>query len=425
MTPAQSDKALTRVELFGGPLARIRDEEITFSPHQMAVVALLFGHRDGRISRAEVIWLIWGVDDGPVPRQKLRQLLSDVHERTQTRVVENNADPLQPDASLTSSDLGDFLQSLSSGRFLEAAETLQRGFAAALVPPTEAYADWIEARKVSLANGLRRAAASAWDEGVKVGDWDSARDAAEALYLLAPDHVLSLEKVMEARARVGRIASAEAAYAGYMESLPRDAKPSARLSELIAKVRTLASTPASPGPVAPRVPLIGRNRQLGEACTVFESVKSGRLNILLVSGEAGIGKTRLMEEVRTNAILEGFRCLHAQPVELERGIALNPIIDALSSVDLRPHLRALGDPWSAVISSFLPASWLEGPPGEIPYVQDRSLSRRLFDAFWMLFDRLAQEGPLCSSWTTSTGPTLQPLRFFTSCRDAGSRGRWE
>ena len=49
---------------------------------------------------------------------------------------------------------------------------------------------------------------------MKVGDWDSARDAAEALYLLAPDHVLSLEKVMEARARVGRIASAEAAYAG-------------------------------------------------------------------------------------------------------------------------------------------------------------------------------------------------------------------
>ena len=145
MTPAQSDKALTRVELFGGPLHASATRRSRSRRTRWHLVALLFGHRDGRISRAEVIWLIWGVDDGPVPRQKLRQLLSDVHERTQTRVVENNADPLQPDASLTSSDLGDFLQSLSSGRFLEAAETLQRGFAAALVPPTEAYADWIEA----------------------------------------------------------------------------------------------------------------------------------------------------------------------------------------------------------------------------------------------------------------------------------------
>ena len=88
MSRARSDEALTRVELFGGPVARIRDEEITFSPHQMALVALLFGNREGRISRAEVIRLIWQVDDGPVPRQKLRQLLRDVNRRMRTRLGE-------------------------------------------------------------------------------------------------------------------------------------------------------------------------------------------------------------------------------------------------------------------------------------------------------------------------------------------------
>ena len=425
MSRARSDKVLTRVELFGGPVARIRDEEITFSPHQMALVALLFGHRDGRISRAEVIWLIWAVDDGPVPRQKLRQLLSDVHHRMRTRVVENNADPLQPDASVTSSDLPDFLQSLSDGRLLDAAETLQLGFAARLSPTSAPLADWLEARRLSLANRLRRAAASAWDEGVKIDDWESAHDAAEALYLLAPNDVPALEKVIEARARIGRTASAEAAYASHVESLAPNTTGSDRLSRLMVRVRTLTGARFSVGPTAPIVPLIGRSTQLAEACRVFQRVRSGNLDLLLMSGEAGIGKTRLMEELRTKAILEGFRCLHARPVELERKIALNPIIDALSSVDLRPHLRALGDPWSAVISSFLPASWIDGPPGEIPYVQDSSLSRRLLDAFWMLFDRLAQESPTLLflddiHWADPT--TIALLQFMQRRWESGPLG---
>ena len=425
MSRARSNEALIRIELFGGPVARIRDEEITFSPRQMALVALLFGHREGRISRAEVIWLIWEVDDGPVPRQKLRQLLRDVQERMRTRIVENNADPLQPDASRTSSDLDDFHQSLSDGRLLDAAKTLQLGFAARLTSTSAALADWLDARRLSLANGLRRAAASAWDEGLKIDDWESAHDAAEALYLLAPDDVPSLEKVIEARARVGRPASAEAAYASHVESRSADAPASERLQQLMERVRTLEGAPPSVQPTSPIVPLIGRSAQMAEACTVFERVKGGNLDLLLVSGEAGIGKTRLIEELHTKAVLEGFRCLRARPVELERRIALNPIIDALSSVDLRPHLRALGDPWSAVISSFLPASWIDGPPGEIPYVQDSSLSRRLLDAFWMLFDRLAQEGPTLLflddiHWADST--TIALLQFMQRRWKSGPLG---
>ena len=425
MSRARSSKASTRVELFGGPVARIRGEEVTFSPHQMPLVALIFGHREGRISRAEAIWLIWEEDDGPGPRHKLRQLLRDVQERMEVRIVESNSDPLQADTSVTSNDLDDFFQSLDDGQLLNAAKILRLGFAANLTATSAPLADWLEGRRATFANKLRRAAAGTWDDCVTLDDWGSARDAAEALYLIAPDDEASVAKVIEARARVGRIASAEAAYASHVQSLAPDARASDRLDDLMVRVRALPDTPTSVGAGRPGVPLFGRSAQLAEASTIFESVQSGNLDLLLVSGEAGIGKTRLMEELRTKAVLEGFTCLLARPVELEQKIALNPIIDALESVDLRPHLLALGDPWRAVISSFLPASRIDGPPGEIPYVQDSSLSRRLLDAFWMLFDRLAQVGPTLLflddiHWADPT--TIVLLQFMQRRWESGPLG---
>jgi len=423
MSRTRSNKTITRVELFGGPVVRVREKEIPLSPYQMALVALLFGHREGRISRAEAIWLIWEEDDGRGPRQKLRQLLRDVHGRIGLRIVESNSDPLQPDSSVASSDLEDFAQALADGQLLNAAKTLHQGFASNLSPTSAALADWLEGRRLALANKLRRAATSSWDDRVALDDWESARDAAEALYLITPGDTANVERVIEARAHVGRTASAEAAYTSHLQSLETGTGASDRLDAPMVRIRTLAETPASVEAGRPRVPLFGRSTQLAEACTIFQSVESGNLELLLVSGEAGINKTRLMEELRTKAVLEGFRCLLARPVEveLERKIALNPIIDALVSVDLRPHLRALGDPWRAVISSFLPASRIDGP-------QERSrmyISRRLLDAFWMLFDRLAQEGPTLLflddiHWADPT--TISLLQFMQKRWGSGTLG---
>ncbi len=407
-------------------MARIRGEDITFSRYQMALVALVFGHREGRISRADVAWLIWEEDDGPGPRHKLRQLLVDVRKRLDLRVIDSMADPLEPDRSAAACDLEGLLDSLAAGRFAEAATTLSRGFATAInSPPSPAFADWLEGRRVSLERRVRRESADAWDERVRANAWPSALDAAEALYLIAPDDVPTLEKVIEARARTGRTASADAAYADHLASLTPGVKPAARLVELMARVGALGGETVSDRPAVPNVPLIGRTSQLAEARKVLESVRSGRLDLLFVSGEAGIGKTRFLEEVRTEAVLKGFTCLHAQSVELEQRIALNPIIDALSGLDLRPHLRALGDPWRPVISSFLPASAIDGPAGDIPYIQDSGLSRRLLDAFWMLFDRIAQEAPTLlflddMHWADPT--TIALVQFMQRRWDSGVLG---
>src|SRR5690606_33497390 len=169
-----------------------------------------------------------------------------------------------------------------------------------------------------------------WDEASAAGLWGDARDAAEALCMLAPDEVGAVEKLVEARARTGSVALAEEAFARYRERVGEDAVTS-RLEELVERVRKLRAAPATIelGTQEPPPPLVGRSSALEQARAIFEPVRAGQFGFVLVTGEGGIGKTRVLGALKDEALLEGFRCLHARSSEAERRIPLNSLVDAL------------------------------------------------------------------------------------------------
>jgi class 3 adenylate cyclase len=61
--------------------------------------------------------------------------------------------------------------------------------------------------------------------------------------------------------------------------------------------------------VVERAPLLGRDAERDELLRALSEAASGRGGLVMIGGEAGIGKTRLAEEIRVEAEKRGFRAL--------------------------------------------------------------------------------------------------------------------
>ncbi len=411
---ALSPVAGLTVELFGGPKVIARDEPIDLTSQQQAFVTVVFGHGAQGISRPRLGWVLWEEDESPRLRQRIRQLLHRTHERLNGVIVDAEADHLRPMAAGVECDLRRFEALLKRGSLAEAAGMLSHGLASRLGgTPGNAFEDWLLSRRAGLFEDLRKAASRRWDETSEAGLWGEARDAAEALYMHFPDDVGVATRVIESRARTGSLASAEAVLARLRESgVSKDT--AASLDELMLRVQRLRSTPVSASPDSdPRVPLVGRRSEIAQAVEGFRSMEDGSFRFVLLTGEGGIGKTRVLDEIRKEAVLAGYRCLSARPAEPERRIPLNPLADAFSEIDLAGHLRALGVPWRSVIGSLLPIDDDE-PIEEAPPIQEAHLSRRLMDALYFLLERVAAEEPTLLflddlQWADAT--TVTALQF--------------
>jgi tetratricopeptide (TPR) repeat protein len=326
-------------------------------------------------------------------------------------------DVLSPAWDVLPSDLAAFRVAMRDGSLQRALALEERGFASRLKRiPGEEYDDWLVARRARLRRELREAAARAWDTHQPDGAWRLARDAAEVLHVLDPDSQSALRNVVEARAMCGGFEAAEAAFAAFIDGIDGGAALEPETRALVERVRRLSGEReiGPPRDVSNAPPLVGRQEHLRTARAVLEGVRVGGFHFLVVQGDSGVGKTRLLDETRREAHIKGFRCLQARSAELERHIPLNPLIDAFGHPDVGRHLRDLDDPWRAVIAALLPhlPDGMQRP--SVPPIAESSLSRRLYDAFAMLFARLAEDEPTILflddlQWADAT--TIAVLQF--------------
>jgi DNA-binding CsgD family transcriptional regulator len=75
--------------------------------------------------------------------------------------------------------------------------------------------------------------------------------------------------------------------------------------------------------------LFGRDRELSEADTALDAAASGTPQVLLVGGDAGIGKTTLVKTVTDEAGDRGFRVLVGHCLDIDDGVGLRPVHEAL------------------------------------------------------------------------------------------------
>jgi DNA-binding CsgD family transcriptional regulator len=138
--------------------------------------------------------------------------------------------------------------------------------------------------------------------------------------------------------------------------------------------------------------LVGRASELARLLALLDSVAAGEARVALVSGDAGVGKTRLVTELTTRARERGFTVLAGRCAELGDSVPYLPLADALRSVV--GEASALVTELVAdrpVLGRLLP----EHGPGDADRADGRELARQqLFGAVLGLLSELAESSPV-------------------------------
>src|SRR6188508_1943627 len=80
------------------------------------------------------------------------------------------------------------------------------------------------------------------------------------------------------------------------------------------------------------LPLVGRKAELDELISAFERAAAGNGSVCLLSGEPGIGKTRLAQELSAHAKNRGAEVHWGRAWEVEGALSLWPWVRVLQSV---------------------------------------------------------------------------------------------
>jgi len=87
--------------------------------------------------------------------------------------------------------------------------------------------------------------------------------------------------------------------------------------------------------------LIGRERELGRLVALLDQAAAGEPIVALVSGDAGIGKTRLIAELAAQAAGRDFTVLSGRCAELGDSVPYLPLADALRAATTGPSAAPL------------------------------------------------------------------------------------
>jgi len=158
------------------------------------------------------------------------------------------------------------------------------------------------------------------------------------------------------------------------------------------RVKALGSGEGLDLPV-PETPLIGRDVELGQLRDLAVQAEDGRGSVVMVLGEAGIGKTRLLAELAVATLDRGSEVLFGRAFESEQLLAFGPWVAAVrgSHVLARPGvLNALAPAWQNELARLFPEVGDPAVAGEA----GGENYRRLFEAIERLLATLAERRPM-------------------------------
>jgi DNA-binding CsgD family transcriptional regulator len=145
-------------------------------------------------------------------------------------------------------------------------------------------------------------------------------------------------------------------------------------------------------PAVARYPLVGRHAELARLTGLLDAAASGAPVVALISGDAGVGKTRLVTELAERARRQQFTVLSGRCAELADSVPYLPLADALHEAisEPGPVRDALGR--RPLLARLLPdaAAASEPASAESPGLAQQ----QLFGTVLGLLSELAESSPV-------------------------------
>jgi DNA-binding CsgD family transcriptional regulator len=150
---------------------------------------------------------------------------------------------------------------------------------------------------------------------------------------------------------------------------------------------------ASNKPVSSPV-LIGRQAEVASLHVLIDQASAGHGQVVLLSGEAGIGKSRLAAEVKTQAQAHGFQVFQGNCFPTDRSAPYAPLLDLFGSPQtqaLLAHSTVNLELLALFYPGLVPLPSSETSPHPLEPEQDK---RRLVVALTQFFTSLAAKQPV-------------------------------
>jgi DNA-binding SARP family transcriptional activator/class 3 adenylate cyclase len=392
VTTAVPMQPTLRLQLFGGfTLSRDGAPLVLSSPRLQALIAYLSLHQGEAQPRRRLAFLLWPDSTESQAHTNLRTLLHRLQSALPdlTPLLQIDAQSVMLASNLALNlDVASFEAALreaadnASSNLETAAPALERAVACYtgdLLP--DCYDEWVQPVREQLRERLIEALArlvALYERGDELA---TAITHARRLASLDPLNEIAALQLVQLLERSGDRAGALRTYHACTTMLQRElgASPGAALHEQYTRLVSTTAAPAAPQ-LAASPTLVGREEPWRQLQAAWQSAAAGRALLLAITGEAGIGKTHMAEELLRWATRQGIITATAHCYATEGPLAYAPALAWLRAESLRPHLRGLPAPWLAELARLEPDLLAPGqapPAGALTAPWQRQL---LFEA---------------------------------------------
>jgi DNA-binding SARP family transcriptional activator len=409
------------LELLGGFRVRAGGRPVTRAPgaRQQELIAYLVLHAHEAVSRQRVAEALWPDSTDAQALTNLRRELHHLRESWSDldRLIDAAPRTLGWRTAAASVDVLAFESAAARGLkgdrpALEAAAQL---YAGDLLP--DCAGEWIEGDRQRLQQRARTVLTQLVDLLEHDRAFGDAIERAQQLLRLDPLDEPSWCALMRCHAQRGERATALHLYQQCAALVKKElgVQPSAATRATYREILDLDAEPstASPSPPAASYALVGRDAEWRTIVRAWRAVEHGRAQLLLIRGEAGIGKTRLAEELLDWCRAKTINAASTRCYPGEGRLAYAPIAAWLQSAAMRVTLGALDGIWLTDVARLHPGLLTTRPEVAAPEQQLENWQRvRFFESLSQAFRHAAPLVLVVDDLQWSDAETLEWLHYF-------------